>query len=104
MIRILLSWLFMFALVVSHLEADELAPYYNKRITSESQDQRETAIAISPLSNPPDKIQLIGWMDQDAGFYKLGYGITTNGGGSWTRGLLPGLEGWVAGDVEPTTT
>ena len=39
-------------------------PIYDKRITTELQDQRETSIAISPLSNPADEIQLIGWMDQ----------------------------------------
>ena len=34
-------------------------------------------------------IQLIGWMDEYDGKHNLGYEVTTDGGATWTRGLMP---------------
>ncbi len=61
--------------------------FTNVQVTTNTLDQSETAVAISPLST---SIQLAAWNDtQDDQFSQPGFGFTTNGGNTWALGLLP---------------
>lgn len=60
--------------------------YPNRQVTTNSADQSETVIAVSPLNST----YLIGaWNDyQGDSIFKAGYGISTDGGSTWSKGLL----------------
>jgi hypothetical protein len=60
--------------------------YPNIAVTTNSRDQSETQIAVSPLNNN----LLIGvWNDYgDTNYSQAGYRLTTNGGTTWSGGIL----------------
>jgi hypothetical protein len=66
--------------------ASVYAQFPNVRVTSNTYDQSETAIAVSPLNGN----YLIGtWNDFRSGvFSQAGYAVSLNGGYTWTEGIV----------------
>jgi len=65
--------------------SDSFAQFANISITTNTLDQSEPTIAVSPLNS--NNI-LSAWNDFRVGFSKPGYAFSTNNGANWTEKIL----------------
>ena len=60
--------------------------YPNYPVTTISEEQSETSIEVSPLD--PNKL-IAGWNDaNNSDYVQPGFGYSTDGGKTWTRGFV----------------